>query len=88
MVHEGIDPNPMDVILTTQALSCRYKEAFNDQSLYNSNSGRPKPVQQPVAGSWQIILKIIGARCNRTKRCSFAYEAVNMQGVCVFFWSC
>ncbi|KAF3975213.1 hypothetical protein CMV_001525 [Castanea mollissima] len=63
----------------------RYKEAFNDQSLYNRNSGGPKPVQQLVAGPWQIILKITGARCNRTKRCSFAHEAVNMQGVCVFF---
>ena len=85
VVHEGIVPNPMEVILTAQALSCRYKEAFNDQSLYNRNSGRPKPVQQPVAGPWQIVLKITGARCDRTKRCSFAYEAVNMQGVSVFF---
>ncbi|KAL0009418.1 hypothetical protein SO802_010920 [Lithocarpus litseifolius] len=63
----------------------RYKETFNDQSLYNRNSGRPKPMQQPVAGPWQIILKITRARCNRTKRCSFAYEAVNMQGVSMFF---
>ena len=85
VVHEGTDPNPMDVILTAQALSCRYKEAFNDKSLYKRNSRRPKPVQQPVAGPWQIILKITGARCNRSKRCSFAYTAVNMQGVHVFF---
>ena len=63
----------------------RYKEAFNDQSVYNRNSGKPKPVQQPVVGPWQIILKITGARCNRTKRGSFAYEVVNMQGVNVFF---
>ena len=85
VVHEETDPNPMDVILTAQALSCRYKEAFNDQSLYNRNSRRLKPVQQPVASPWQIILKITRARCNRTKRCSFAYEVVNMQGVSVFF---
>ena len=50
----------------------RYKEAFNDQSVYNRNSGKPKPVQQPVVGPWQIILKITGARCNRTKRGSFS----------------
>ncbi|KAF3946252.1 hypothetical protein CMV_027461 [Castanea mollissima] len=63
----------------------RYKEAFNDQYLYDRNSGRPKPVQQPVASPWQIILKVSGARLNRTRRYSFAYEAVNMQGVIVFF---
>ena len=78
VVHEGTYPNPMDVILTAQALSCRYKVASNHRSLYNRNLGGPKLVQQSVAGPWQIILKITGARCNRTKKCSFAYEAVNM----------
>ena len=85
MVHEGTNPNPMDVILTAQALSYRYKVASNHQSLYNRNLGRPKLMQQSIAGPWRIILKIIGARCNRTKKCSLAYEAVNMQGVSVFF---
>ena len=31
VVHEGINANPMDVILTAQSLSCRYKESFNEQ---------------------------------------------------------
>ncbi|KAL0001429.1 hypothetical protein SO802_015210 [Lithocarpus litseifolius] len=48
VVHEGIVPNPMEVILTAK-------------------------------------LYLAGARCNRTKRYSFAYEAINMQGVSVFF---
>ena len=85
VVHEETDPNPMDVILTAQALSYRYKVASNHQSLYNKNLGRPKLMQQSVASPWQNILIITGARCNRTKKCSFAYEAINMQGVSVFF---
>lgn len=29
VVHEGINPNPMEVILTAQCLTCRYQDAFS-----------------------------------------------------------
>ena len=74
VVHEGINPNPMDVILAAQSLSCRYKESFNDQPTYNSSPGRPKAEQQPAAGQWQLIIKIAGARCKKPK------SQVNMWG--------
>ena len=53
VVHEGINLNPVDVILAAQSVSCRYKESFNDQPTYNSSPGRPKAEQQPAAGQWQ-----------------------------------
>lgn len=30
VVHEGITPNPLQVILIAQSLSCRYKDAFSE----------------------------------------------------------
>ncbi|XP_075655107.1 protein FAR1-RELATED SEQUENCE 5-like [Castanea sativa] len=32
VVHEGKHPNPLEVVLTTQSLSCRFKEAFSSCS--------------------------------------------------------
>ena len=84
-MKERITPNPMDVILTAQYLSCRYKETFNEQSTYNRSPRRPNAEHQPTAGQWQLIIKIAGARCKKPKRCSFAYEAVNMLGDNIFF---
>ena len=31
VVHEGLSPNPMQVVLTSQSLSCKYKSSFTAQ---------------------------------------------------------
>jgi len=75
----------MQVILMAQSMSCRYKDAFSDQS--NSvflPRKSPSPVQF-AAGSWQLIIKVSGFRDRKKNRSAFVYEAVNLQGVRVFF---
>ena len=84
VVHEGLSPNPLHVVLIAQSLSCRYKTSFNDQEprLRVSNTD-VEP--QFATGAWQLILKVAGFRCKRKKQCAYVYEAVNLQGACVFF---
>lgn len=38
VVHEGKDPNPMEVVLTAQSLSCKYKKSFINQPKTASKS--------------------------------------------------
>ena len=84
VVHDGITPNPMQVILMAQSLSCRYKEAFTEQSCQSGTSRRPAVEPQSAAGPWQLIIKVAGSRNKKKKRRAYAYEAINPQGVGVF----
>ena len=85
VVHEGISPNPMQVILTVQTLSCRYGNAFSDQQNSNWFSSRPKPPTQSAAGPWQLIIKVAGFRNKKKNRRAYVYEAINTQGDFMFF---
>ena len=84
VVHDGITPNPMQVILMAQSLSCRYKEAFTEESCQSGTSRRPAVEPQSASGPWQLIIKVAGSRNKKKKRRAYAYEAINPQGVGVF----
>ena len=80
VVHEGIQPNPIEVILTAQHLSCRYQTNLSKaqqppQQRVHHNSGHPY-----VEREWQILIKIAGTKRKMAKRCAYAYEARNLQG--------
>ena len=78
------EPNSMELVLTAQNLSCRYKEAFSSQSVSNSKCRRTEPKLNAAAGQWQLIIKIAGVRRRKAKRSAWAYEAKNLQGVIMF----
>ena len=84
VVHEGLSPNLMQVVLISQSLSCKYKSSFTAQeSLTRVSNTNVEP--QSAAGSWQLILKVTGFKNKRKNRCAYVYEAINLQGACVLF---
>lgn len=85
MVHEGISPNPMQVVLMVQTLSCSYSNAFSDQQNTNLLFSGPEPPFQSMAGSWQLIIKVAGFRNKKKNRRAYVFEAVNMLEVSMFF---
>ena len=50
----------MDVILTAQSLSCKYKETFIEHPHNNRLNRSPRPKHQSIAGQWQLIIKVVG----------------------------
>ena len=84
VIYEGLTPNPMSVILISQSMSCRYKEAFSEQPRHTSQPRRTNTHQYPPSGQWQLIVELAGARSRKPKRWSSAYEAINMQGDSIF----
>ena len=86
MVYQGITLDPVEVILTTQTLSCRYKDTL---SSYSPPGGRDdrcnRSKRQSAAGDWQLIIKLAGARSRSPYRNGTAYEALTVQGDKVFF---
>ena len=83
VIHEGKQPNPLDVILTSQSLLCRYKEAFGCLSSSSHCSLSKHRVDSKVGGPWQLIIKVAAAREKRHNRTGLAYEAKSIQGVVV-----
>ena len=83
VIHEGKQPNPLDVILTSQSLLCRYKEAFGCLSSSSHCSLSKHRVDSKVGGPWQLIIKVAAARDKRHNRTGLAYEAKSIQGVVV-----
>lgn len=84
VVHEGKHPNPLEVILIAQFLTCQYLEAFSSCSLSSHIVADQHRPQQRFGGPWQLIIKVVGARKKKARRCGFAYEAKNMQGNIIF----
>ena len=86
MVHQGITLDPVEVILTTQTLSCRYKDTLSG---YSPSGGRDdrcnRSKRQSAVGDWQLIIKLVGARSRSPYRNGTAYEALTVQGDKVFF---
>ena len=85
VIHEGVTPDPMYVILTTQNLFCRYQEIYQKHYSTDHKTSRQKIMDQGFHGQWSIILKISGVKQRRKKRATFAYEARNRQGTVVFY---
>ena len=85
VVHEGKQPNPMEVILTAQTLSCRYKEVFSDQPSPIIRRSRPSNEPSNVTRQSQLLIKIVGTRNPRLKRSAWAFEAKDHQGVIRFY---
>ena len=84
MVHEGVTLDPMNVILTTQNLFCKYQEIYQKNHSTDHRLSKQKTIDQGLYGQWSITLKISGVKQGRKKRASFAYEARNRQGTVVF----
>ena len=42
VLYDGLNPNPMSVILISQSMACRYKETFLDQPSHTSQPRRPQ----------------------------------------------
>ena len=85
MVHEGKQPNPMEVILTAQTLSCRYKEVFSSQPSPLIRRSRPSNEPNNVTEQWQLLIKIARTRNPRLNRSAWAFEAKDQQGVNKFY---
>ena len=52
VVHEEIQPNPLDVVLTTQNLYCRYKEAYSISYEPNRSCSRSRVEHNTEARHW------------------------------------
>ena len=85
VLYDGLQPNPMSVILISQSMACRYKEAFLDQPSHTSQPRRPQPDHYSSSGQWQLIVKLAGARSRKPNRWSSAYEAITRQGDSLFY---
>lgn len=85
MIHDGITPNPIEVILTAQTLSCRLKEAYEKKESHDSSHRGNYSSYQNIGGRWDLIVKVVSARRKRPRRTAFAYEATELQGIVIFF---
>ena len=83
VLHQGKTPNPMEMVLTSQSLLCRYQDAFQ-----NSQSPASKPIQQTYQKlpnqRWQIIIKVAAHKNRRSRRSGYAFEAKSMEGGVLF----
>ena len=84
VVHEGKDPNLMEVILTVQNFICRFQVAFSSSSMQ-----RRRPMQHPCAyqnleGPWDLLIRIASIRKRKSRRVAYAYEAIDLQGIAIF----
>ena len=86
VVHQGLNPNPVEVILIAQNFSCRYRNSISRCSTSTDREGRcTRPEGQSAAREWQLTIKIAGFRSRRPCRHGTAYEALTIQGERVFF---
>ena len=74
----------MEASLTLQSLICRYQVAFNNQNTSQHQPTRQKNTHQGLGDTWQMIIKIAGARLRRSKRTDYAYDAKDRQGNLIF----
>ena len=86
VVHPGLNPNPVNVILIAQNFSCRYRNSISRCST-STNRERRSTRSEGLSATrdWQLIIKIAGARSKRPCRLGIAYEALTIQGERVFF---
>ena len=89
----------MEVILTAQQISCRYRETISNRNSPGGregsgiNSGRQTTSEQSRIGrqsvvrDWQIVIKIVNSRSKKYHRYDTVYKGLITQGGKVFFWS-
>ena len=82
--HQGLNPNPLEVILTAKTLSCRYRKAYAGPFHPTRKLRATKSAHLTTAGQYQLIIKLAEARRTKLKRRAHAFVVVNMQGVEVF----
>ena len=75
----------MEVILTSQSLTCRYQEAFQTKQEQETEAIQQQPHIVPSNQEWQIILKVAAHKNRRSKRSGYAYEAKTLDGNELFF---
>ena len=80
----GIKTSPLNVIVTSQSLFCRYQEAFVHFNSPNGRAGGSRFQDQGLGGHWELMIKIAGVRKKQVKRSAYFYEALNSQGTTVF----
>ncbi|KAK9985723.1 hypothetical protein SO802_030674 [Lithocarpus litseifolius] len=80
VVHESKPPNPMEVTLIAQSLTCRYIEAYSDCFSPSQDSTNHVRLPNIPGKPWNLIIKVAGARMKRLNRSRFAYEAKTLQG--------
>ena len=86
VVHQELNPNPVEVILIAQNFSCRYRDSLSRCSTSADREGRcTSSERQSATGDWQLIIQLAGARSRRPYRNGTAYEALTIQGERVFF---
>uniref|UniRef100_A0A7N2M942 Uncharacterized protein n=1 Tax=Quercus lobata TaxID=97700 RepID=A0A7N2M942_QUELO len=78
VLHQGKLPNPMEVVLTSQSLICKYQEAFQANQEQKPISGQ-QPQQLLTNQDWQIILKVAAHKNRRSKRSGYAFEAKTLK---------
>ena len=82
VLHQGISPNPIEVILIAQSLLCRYQTAFNQ--IQEIKPGVKQTLQRIPHQNWQLIIKVAASRNRRTRRYGYAFEATTMDGITLF----
>lgn len=81
VVHEGKCPNPIEIMLTSQNLLCRYQNAFNCDQVpgigpcYNN-------FEELDFREWQLLIG--SKRDKKTRRSGYAFEAINKEGNKIF----
>lgn len=84
VLYQGKTPNPAEVVLTSQSLICKYKEAFQKNQLQLEAGTRLKHSQTLDHQNWQAIIKVAAYRNRRSRRCRYAFEAITMDGINLF----
>jgi len=84
VLHQGLNPNPLEVILTAKTLSCRYRKAYAGpyhptKELRTAKSGYLTPARQ-----YQLIIKLAEARRTKSQRGAYAFVAVICRSGSVF----
>ena len=64
VLHKGQVPNPLEVVLTSQNLICRYREAFH-QIQTHKESKKSKPRTPVFNQDWQILIKVAAYKNRR-----------------------
>ena len=62
VTQEGKNPNPLEVILTSQSLFRKFKEAFSMERNQDRKSIRTNLGSQSTGRPWEVIIKISGAK--------------------------
>ena len=84
VLHQGLNPNPLEVILTTKTLSCRYRNAYAGPFHPTRELRASKSAHLTTTGQYQLLIKLAEVRRTKPQRRAYAFVAVNMQGAEVF----